>query len=143
EPRYADSKPPDQGHRKRTRHHSTDSYAPSPFKRGPPGHWIGKPLIMMIAMIGVLIARVSTRAVMLVVLPLLLSMLSLVFGAGLRRAAHACKRAGLEAQRTLRRTTKRLRKAARSSRPGRGHEPSPEHKSRSRSSRQRRGANDN
>ncbi len=118
-----DGEPFERGSRTHGRNHDDHSHAAGASRSRTRGEWIGQPLIVMVAMIGLLIARLSTSALLLVVLPLLLSMLSLLFGAGLRRAAHACRRAGLEAQRTLQRATRMLLDTKRQSRKQRWNDP--------------------
>jgi hypothetical protein len=76
---------------------------------------LSNPLIVLGAMIGLLVARLSVSAVLIVAVPLVLSVLSVVFGPALRRAARACRNAGVEAQRALRETARRIRRTARDS----------------------------
>lgn len=69
----------------------------------------GIPLLMIAVIWALLIARVATFFVMQVALPTLLSLLAVVFGAELRRAAATCLEEGRKAQRVLRAASRKVR----------------------------------
>src|SRR5690606_19097334 len=71
-------------------------------------------------LLGLWIARVSTSVVMTLLVPMLLNILSLFFGPGLRRGARRCLLAGRQAQRTLKHTSARVHATARARRQRRG-----------------------
>jgi hypothetical protein len=74
--------------------------------------WLSLFPVAMGALVGLWIARLSTGVVMTVALPALLTVLSLVFGRGMRGTAHHLLVSGRRAQRTLRTVAARVRATA-------------------------------
>jgi hypothetical protein len=64
---------------------------------------------MLVVIWALLVARIATFFVMQVALPTLLTLLALVFGEELRRAAATCLEEGRKAQRTLRAASRMVR----------------------------------
>jgi hypothetical protein len=71
------------------------------WQRQPHGFGPAAPLLISVVVFGLLIARVATWALFRVFLPVLLTMLSLFFGRGLRRAAWRCRDIGMQGDRGL------------------------------------------
>lgn len=69
----------------------------------------GIPLLMIAVIWALLIARVATFFVMQIALPTLLSLLAVVFGKELRRAAATCVEEGRKAQHVLRAASRKVR----------------------------------
>jgi len=84
-------------------------------KRGPPRHWQAHrgawlpPLVAVMVVIGFSLARMVVALGLRVVVPLLLALLSVVFGAALMRAARATRQAGRNAGKALARAQARVR----------------------------------
>jgi serine/threonine protein kinase len=75
------------------------------------GRLIPQPLFVG-ALLGLWVARLAVLAVVVLAVPLLLMLLSVVFGSGLRRAARRSREAGRRAQSALRDAAARLRAVA-------------------------------
>jgi tRNA A-37 threonylcarbamoyl transferase component Bud32 len=73
-----------------------------PFKTREAQVWLRIPPALFVVLLGLWAARIATSVVLLLVLPMLLTLLSVVFGPGLRRGALACRRAGYQTRDTLR-----------------------------------------
>jgi serine/threonine protein kinase len=81
---------------------------------------VGGGLVMLVIVVGILVARFSTGALFRVFLPVLLTLLSVFFGGGLRRAASEMRRIGERGDEGLRHALDVVRgRARRSERPGR------------------------
>ncbi|MEI9941766.1 MAG: protein kinase [Pseudomonadota bacterium] len=61
----------------------------------------GGPVVLLLAMLALIVARLATRSLFRVFLPTLLFALSLFFGRPLRRAAYRCREVGVEGERRL------------------------------------------
>jgi serine/threonine protein kinase len=71
------------------------------WRRQPHGFGPAAPLLIAVVVLGLLIARVAIWTLFRVFLPVLLTMLSLFFGRGLRRAAWRCRDTGIQVDRGL------------------------------------------
>jgi hypothetical protein len=69
------------------------------------------PFVLVVLLFGLLLARIATFATLSVALPVVLVVLSLVFGSALRRAADQVRRAGTDADGSLREFGRWLRGA--------------------------------
>jgi serine/threonine protein kinase len=100
--------------RQRRRHRGLHGGGARPFLPGP--------LVVLVLIVGLVVARFSTGALFRVFLPVLLTLLSLFFGTGLRRAAARMRRIGEEGDEGLRRALDAVRGRARpSERPANEH----------------------
>ncbi len=88
----------------------------APFDNLAAQFWLSRFPVAFAVLWGLWIARVSTGVVMTLLLPMLLTILSVFFGPGLRQGARQCLLAGRQAQRTLRHTSARVHATARSRR---------------------------
>lgn len=91
--------------------------APAATKRGGPV--VLPPLIALVAVLGLVVARIGVSLSLRVVVPLVLAILSLVFGRSLARAAGHVRDAGRRAGRALRGAQQRVRGRAQGARGGR------------------------
>ncbi len=74
--------------------------------------FVGPPFLVVAALLGLMVARLATFGLFRLLLPVALTLLSVVLGSRLRRAARACDELGVRGQRSLRRAARLVREQA-------------------------------
>ena len=77
-------------------------------RRGRPAV-LSPPVLVVAALLGLTVAQLATFGLFRLLLPVALTVLSIVFGSRLRRAARACDDLGIRGQKSLRRTARVVR----------------------------------